>query len=204
MVNKYLLSIIVPVWNQEILLDRALRSIPVRDDIEVIIVNDASTDRTLKTAEAYQRMHRDNVRIITNPVNIGLGLTKNVGYDNARGEYIHQLDSDDYLITNQYLRAIKQIDGSDMIYLALRTNSCAVWDVTEDNKMYLCGGTLRFIKRSFLGDHRCPDVRAEEDLALNNELQQIPHTEKYTHIVCYHYNFPRKGSLCDLKNRGLI
>ena len=51
---------------------------------------------------------------------------------------------------------------------------------------------------------RCPVIRAGEDWYLNEEMQAKPHTEYYTDIVGYHYNFPREGSLCDLRNRGLL
>lgn len=197
------LTVIVPVWNQEKLLQRALESIPQRDDIEILIINDGSTDKTLEIAEAFQKT-RPNVRIITNEKNLGLGATKNVGYDNALGDYINQLDSDDYFYTDAYNKAIDQLDGTDMVYMDLKINNGNVWRVTDETKHLWCGGTLRFIRREFLGESRCPEVKAGEDWFLNEELQKKPHTDKFTGIVAYHYNFPRKDSLCDLRNRGLL
>lgn len=198
-----ILTIIVPVYNLDSLLMRALKSIPEREDIEILIINDASTDRSLEVALEYQSQH-DNVRIITNPHNLGLGATKNVGYDNALGDYINQLDADDYLYTDKYNEIIDQLDGTDMVYMDLRINNGSVWQVRPETNHLWCGGTLRFIKRSFLADHRCPEVKAGEDWYLNEELQNLPHTDKYTGIIGYHYNFPREGSLCDLRNRGLL
>lgn len=200
-----LLTIIVPVYNQETLVITALDSIPKRDDIEVLIVDDGSTDNTLKNVRKYKSDHPEmNIRIIHNKINHGLGHAKNVGYANARGDYINQLDSDDFLYTEEYEKAMAQLDGTDMVYISLRINSGAVWQLRKENNYLFCGGTLRFIRREFLGDSRCPEVRAGEDWFLNDELQRKPHTDKYTGIVAYHYNFPREGSLCDLRNRGLL
>lgn len=198
-------SVIIPVWNQEKLVIRALDSIPRRDDIEVVVVDDASTDNTLKNVLEYVDEHPDmHIRVFQNPVNRGLGYTKNVGYDNALGEYVHQLDSDDYLYTDAYSHAIDMIDGEDMVFINLVVNSGAVFTLEWNTKHGYCGGTTKFVKRSFLGDLRCPEVRAAEDYPLNEALLAKPHTEKFTHINAYHYNYPREGSLYDLLKKGLI
>lgn len=198
-------SIIVPVWNQEELVIRALDSIPRRDDIEVVVVDDASTDNTLKNVLEYVDAHPDmHIRVFQNTENKGLGYTKNVGYDNALGEYVHQLDSDDYLYTEEYSRAIDMIDGEDMVFINLVVNSGAVFTLEWNSKHGYCGGTTKFVKRSFLGDLRCPEVRAAEDYPLNEALLAKPHTEKFTYINAYHYNYPREGSLYDLLKKGLI
>lgn len=198
-------SVIIPVWNQEQLVIRALDSIPRRDDIEVVVVDDASTDNTLKNVLEYVDAHPDmKIRVFQNAENKGLGYTKNVGYDNALGEYVHQLDSDDYLYTDEYSRAIDMIDGEDMVFINLVINSGAVFTLEWNTKHGYCGGTTKFVKRSFLGNSRCPEIRAAEDYPLNEELLEKPHTEKFTHINAYHYNYPREGSLYDLLKNGLI
>ena len=90
-------SLIVPTYNGEAFLQKALNSIPTRDDIEVIIINDGSTDKTKEIAENYASTHK-NARLINLEENKGLGNAKNVGYDNATGDYINQLDCDDHLL----------------------------------------------------------------------------------------------------------
>ena len=198
-------SIIVPVWNQETLVIRALDSIPRRDDIEVVVVDDASTDNTLKNVLEYVEAHPDmKIRVYHNTENKGLGYTKNVGYDNAVGEYVHQLDSDDYLYTKEYSRAIDMIGGEDMVFINLVVNSGAIFFLNKDTKRGYCGGTTKFTRREFLGEHRCPEIRGGEDLCLNEELMVLPHTEKFTNINAYHYNYPREGSLYDLMQKGLL
>ena len=207
MKNEIILSVIVPVWNQVILLKRALESIPIRHDIEILIIDDGSTDGTQNTIKAYIEAHPDmRVRVFTNEKNIGLGLTKNVGYDNAVGKYVHQLDSDDYVFTDIYNKVIDEYlkSDADVVYFDLvMTNGTILHLCPETNRTW-CGGSSRFIKRSFLGRHRCPDVRFAEDLYLNDELMDIPHTDYYTGLVGYVYNCPREGSNCDLHAKGLI
>ena len=199
-----LLTIIIPVYNQEKLILRALDSIPRRDDIEVLIIDDGSTDNTYKVVKNYAKTSALNIRIIRLKENKGLGNAKNVGYDNALGDYINQLDSDDYFYTEAYNAVVDQLDGSDMVYMDLQIDRGDIWRLNEETKHLWCGGPLRFIKREFLGESRCPVIRAGEDWFLNEELQKKPHTDKFTGIVAYHYSFPREGSLCDLRERGLL
>lgn len=202
---KYKLTIIVPVYNQEKLITRALDSIPKRDDIEVLIINDCSTDNTL---EVVQNWIKENPyltsRIISHEVNKGLGEAKNTGYDNARGEYINQLDSDDFLYTEEYNKVVDMLDGTDMIYVNLKKNDGSIFEITKETQRGLCAGPARFIRKEFLGNTRCPAIRAGEDWHLNESLQEKPHTDKFTGIVSYHYNFPREGSLYDLMVKGLL
>ena len=200
-----LLTIIVPAYNEQDRITTALDSIPRRDDIEVLIIDDGSTDDTYKVCKNYAKNHKDmNIRIIRLKKNKGLGNAKNVGYDNAKGDYINQLDADDWLYTENYEKVMAMLDGTDMVYMDLRIDDGNIWQVRESTKHLWCGGTLRFIRREFLGDSRCPEVRAGEDWFLNEELQAKPHTDNFTNIVGYHYTFPREGSLCDLRGKGLL
>ena len=200
-----LLTIIVPAYNEQDRIVRALDSVPIRDDIEILIINDGSTDKTLSVAKKYAKEHPErNIRVISYKENKGLGHAKNVGYDNAHGDYINQLDCDDYLYTEVYERVMAELDGTEMVYMDMRIDNGDIWVLREETKHLWCGGPLRFIRRDFLGDLRCPEIRAGEDWFLNEELQKKPHTDKFTSLVGYHYSFPREGSLCDLRSRGLL
>ena len=111
-------------------------------DFEWLIMDDGSTDNTLKNVRKYKSDHPEiNIRIIHNKINHGLGHAKNVGYANARGDYINQLDSDDFLYTEEYEKAMAQLDGTDMVYISLRINSGAVWQLRKESN-YLFGQVL--------------------------------------------------------------
>lgn len=198
-------SIIIPVWNQEELVIRALDSVPRRMDIEVLVCDDGSTDSTRKNVRAYIKAHPDlNIRLLWNSENKGLGFTKNKLYDNAKGEYVYELDSDDYLLTDEYSRAVDLLDGTDLVFVNLQVNSGEILYLNDQTKTMWVGGASKFIRREFLGDIRCEEVRVFEDVSVNKGIMEKPHTEKFTGKVVYHYNWPREGSLCWLASNGLI
>lgn len=95
MKNK-LVSIIVPVFNVEKYLKEALESVvnQTYKNIEIICVNDGSTDNSMQILEEY--IAKDTrIRILTQQ-NKGLSAARNTGLKEANGEYIYFLDSDDY------------------------------------------------------------------------------------------------------------
>lgn len=199
------LSILVPVWNQDELVIRALDSIPRRADVEVLVCDDGSTDNTRKNVRTYAKEHPElKIRLLWNTENKGLGFTKNKLYDNAKGEYVYELDSDDYLYTDEFNGVIPLLDGTDLVFVNLRVNSGEILYLNEHTKTVWVGGASKFIRREFLGEARCDEVRVFEDVSLNKAIMERPHTEKFTGKVVYHYNWPREGSLCWLGSRGLI
>ena len=87
-------SIIVPVYNTENYIERCLNSLvnQTLEDIEIIVVNDGSTDNTGKILQKY----RDKIKIIEQK-NSGIATTRNKGLEIATGKYIAFVDSDDWL-----------------------------------------------------------------------------------------------------------
>jgi len=99
------ISILIPVHNGEKYIGRCIRSALKQthndDDYEIIVVNDASTDKTLTALEPY----RDSIRIINNEKQLGLPATLNIAIKSAIGQYIVRLDSDDY-VHNEYINIL--------------------------------------------------------------------------------------------------
>ncbi|MCF3596438.1 glycosyltransferase [Rhodobacteraceae bacterium LMO-12] len=95
--DKPLLSIVLPSYNVQAYLGKALNSILTQDmeDLEVIVVNDGATDNTLAVAEAFAAIDA-RVRILTQE-NQGLGQARLSGLPLCRGEYVWFIDSDDFL-----------------------------------------------------------------------------------------------------------
>lgn len=91
-------SVIVPVYNVEEYLAECLESLESQSlkEIEVIIVNDGSTDESGKIAQNYSDKNR-NFKLIERE-NGGLSAARNTGIENAKGKYVYFLDSDDYLV----------------------------------------------------------------------------------------------------------
>ena len=100
--SKPRVSIIIPTYNVETYLKECLDSVANQTlrDIEIICVNDGSTDDSLSILEDYQRKD-DRIKIISKP-NAGYGHTMNVGFDAATGEYIGIVEPDDYVELDMY------------------------------------------------------------------------------------------------------
>ena len=92
-----LISVVLPIYNVEKYLRRCLDSIvnQTYKNLEILLVNDGSTDNCLKICEEYAKS--DNRIKVINKKNAGLGMARNTGIDNARGEYICFFDSNDYI-----------------------------------------------------------------------------------------------------------
>lgn len=197
------LSIIVPVYNQEVLLIEALDSIPARDDIQVIVIDDGSTDDTWANLVSYrQRRTELDIVLLYNASNEGVSSAVNKGLDAATGEYIVLLGSDDYFYSDKLEELLSELDGTDIVYFDLETNEGEIFKLTEETKLIFCGST-KFIRKEFIGDIRNNEsTKAGEDAEFFVALLKNNPTEKFTGKVIKHYNFPRKGSLSDLWSRG--
>lgn len=121
MMHNDLISFIVPVFNTEIYLERCINSIVVQDykNIEVIIVNDGSTDRSATIIEQYCEKYK-NFRFIDQS-NRGVGAARNAGVKEARGDYISFVDSDDLIMPNFCSYLLDIIEDAD-IAIAGREN----------------------------------------------------------------------------------
>ncbi len=87
-------SVVMPAYDRERLLPAAMDSVLAQtfDDFELIVVDDGSSDRT---AEVAASTGDPRVRVVRNERNLGVGASRNVGLDQARGEFVANLDSDD-------------------------------------------------------------------------------------------------------------
>lgn len=96
------ISIIIPIYNTAHYLQECLDSVinQTIDDIEIICVNDGSTDNSLEILKAYEQ--KDNRIKVISKQNTGYGHTMNVGIDTASGEYIGIVESDDYVAPDMY------------------------------------------------------------------------------------------------------
>lgn len=185
------LSVIIPCYNQEKLIIKALESIPKRDEIEIIVIDDGSTDNSFYVARNWAVKNYKNFSIWRNYTNKGVGFTVNRGYDLAEGEYVVLLGSDDYFYTEEFEKCIDELDGTDLVYFDMKINNGDIWELNKDSKTVLCGST-KFIKRKFLGNTRCPVKQTAEDVQFYKELLEKKPTEKFTHLVVKHYNHPRE------------
>lgn len=108
-VNNYekLISVVVPVYNVDKYLEKSLDSIikACKDDMEILLINDGSTDSSGEICEKYVKKYPHLIKYI-NQTNHGLGNVRNVGLEYAKGKYIASIDSDDTIDPNFFTDAI--------------------------------------------------------------------------------------------------
>ncbi len=152
--NKPFFSILLPVYNTEKYLPRALDSCLAQTfrNIEIIVVNDCSPDSSAEILKDYERKD-SRIKVITHEKNSGTLLTRKTAMEAACGEYVLFLDSDDYLESN----------ACERIYSKLKTCNC---DILEFG--YICEP---------IGKKIYPDKRIDNRLGLLfSEENPMPHT----------------------------
>ena len=101
---KYQISVGMPVWGVEKYIRRCLLSILDQDfeDMEVLVVNDCTPDKSIDIAKEVAISHPkgNKIRIIEQPQNMGCWAARNRILDEAQGKYMFLIDSDDYLLEN--------------------------------------------------------------------------------------------------------
>ena len=100
------ISIIIPCYNVEKYIDRCLESVVTQtiglDTMEIIVINDASTDNTLDKLYQWERRFPENIMVITYEENLRQGGAKNIGLEYASGQYIGFVDADDWIDKDMY------------------------------------------------------------------------------------------------------
>lgn len=187
----------MPIYNAEDTLQRALCSLPQDEDIQIILLDDGSTDESWNIALDWwdKRANSCNGSIIHRwDKNHGVAKTMNLGFSLARGEYIASLSSDDWYLMG-FDKFRPYLNGkNDLVYFDLEVNDGSIWHIDEKNKdKYV--GAVKFIRREFLGDTRIPNKKWEEDVPFSKALQDKNPKEVFTGMVLKHYNWPHEGSL---------
>lgn len=170
MEKTFKISTIIPVYNTEKYLEETVESILCQtigfaENIQLIFVNDCSTDQSGKLCEAFQSRYPHNVVYINKEKNAGASAARNTGLKAAKGNYVNFLDSDDKWSANAYQRMLDFLEensgkidmvSSDVWYFdakegahALNQNrgkDCVV-DMEQDYKMIRSLGSNCLVKR---------------------------------------------------------
>ena len=118
-------SVIIPIYNTEKYLRKCLDSVcnQTLSDIEIICVNDCSTDNSLEILEEYAS--KDNrIKLIDFKENKGAAVARNAGIDEAKGEYIGFVDSDDFVDETMFLSTV----------INLIKNACEAFNDCEQDR----------------------------------------------------------------------
>ena len=103
------LSIIVPVYNEAPFLMRCLKSLPIMEDVETIIVDDGSTDGSAEICRLFSEQHRVILRVD----NRGVSAARNLALAEATGDFVTFLDADDELRRGAINDMLKAADAAE-------------------------------------------------------------------------------------------
>ena len=124
-----LISIIVPIYNSENYIKKCLDSILAQtySNLEVILIDDGSTDNSYNICKDYQK--KDNRIVLLQQKNAGVSRARNHGLEVAKGEYIGFVDSDDYIEPEMYEILLNSIIESNS-----KIAICNYYYENEDSK----------------------------------------------------------------------
>lgn len=125
------LSIIIPVYNSELYLDRCIESVIKQADIsvEIILVDDGSTDSSGRICDEYSNKYSNIIPF--HKKNEGQGLARNLGIEHSSGQYITFLDSDDYVSDDGYSKIVRVLNES-------KADACAFSYVQHNTDGKIC------------------------------------------------------------------
>lgn len=201
-----MVSIIIPVYNTFPYLEKCLDSCLQQSyqDIEIIVVNDGSTDNSADLIDSYANKHQ-NIRVF-HQQNKGAAVARNSGIDAARGEWFFFVDSDDY-ISNDAIESLlsKKEDDTDIIvgdfildYPNGRTDYIKNSLLTEsgeyepllsllDEKTNFSLGGRLFSRKLFENIHTPSELKIGEDSYICIQLFAKARRVEIKNIPVYHY-----------------
>lgn len=195
------ISVIVPVYNAEKYLERCLKSILRAlegTQGEVLLVDNNSTDNSLKVALKYQKMHPRTISVLKCKAP-GAAAVRNYGAKRAKGEYIWFIDADDYIEKDAIKKLVTKADetGADMVMMGATRGKNGYLSAVDAEKpdyrsrfiRYGMGPWQVLIRRKWWQTHKFSFVEGmiHEDMELMSVL--ILYTDKYASIdePLYHY-----------------
>lgn len=223
-----MISIIIPVYNAEDYMERCINSVidQTYQDIEIILIDDGSNDRSGKICDKYQMI--DNRVKVIHKENQGVSAARNTGIDIATGDFIGFVDADDYIEKDMYEYLYKIINqnnadiaicnydnvndnfhsslGSYMSKNMIMKSSEAIENVLKTNgfKGYLWNKLFRveLLKNNQKYIRLDPDISICEDLLFVCKCISRSKTIVYSPLIKYHYYNNKQSVLRSNFNRN--
>jgi glycosyltransferase involved in cell wall biosynthesis len=187
--EKPLISVIMPVYNASKYLSEAINSIlnQTYDSFELIILNDNSTDDSLKIIKKHQELDK-RILVIDKEKNVGPAKLRNEGFDIAKGEYIALMDADDISLPRRFEKQL------DLFIKKPEIGVCGTWfELFGENietqiiKHYEFHNTLKieFLIDNYIGN---PTVMIRSSILNNhrfkNEFVPMEDYDLWSKLIC--------------------
>lgn len=208
-------SVIVPVYNVEPYINQCLNSLVEQSllNLEVIIVDDGSIDKSGLIAQKYEKLCPNFIRLLKKK-NGGLGSARNAGFKLTRGRYVGYVDSDDYIDPQMYLKLYKEaLRGNDIVMCGMTAinnlDGSVVWkyvvpkdinlndmkEVVKNSTIRISPGACNKLFRKTLLDKISWGKGFYEDLQATPTYFSYSNRVSYIEESLYFYRVNRVGSI---------
>lgn len=220
-------SIIIPVYNAEKYLREAIESVlnQTYTDFELLLINDRSTDNSREICQEYTQKDNRIILFENNTENHGPGPTRNIGLDNATGEFIYFMDADDWIDKNLLEYCVYRMieTDADIVQLGIvyeqgggkksieyyhKENNLITKNTIEKDFVYFWkenrfGLTLNLLRKERVKSVRFENMISGEDISY--VLDAFCNAEKIAYIskALYHYRYV-EGSTSHRWNKETI
>ena len=208
-----MVSIIVPVFNCEKYIHRCLESLihQTYRDIEIVLVNDGSSDRSQEIIAQYAE--EDNRVVLYNQTNKGVSTARNFGIEQSKGDYLMFVDADDYVELNMVAEMVEKIQNENSIVFC---DNSEIWaDHIDERRLFceqrdqdlnkelvlteiasgraglVCG---KMFERSVVEKH---DIWFDSNVKVCEDqlffLEVVSHCEHFIHIPMQLYHYDRRN-----------
>ena len=211
------ISVIIPVYNTEKYLSRCLDSVVNQTfkDLEIICVNDGSTDNSNEILDRYAS--KDNRITVINQKNGGLSAARNTGLRHASGQYIGFVDSDDWIDIDYYecLIGLAEKNNADIVMAGMRVvDQDNISDNTTPNMVTnnfvrkiknLPNGGIndKLLKSELFQGLEFPVGRYYEDNVVLLKVMYYSKIVVFTNSVSYYY-FMNQSGICRTTNNDIV
>ena len=175
-----LLTIIVPIYNAEEYLIKCIDSIvnQTYTNLEIILVNDGSTDGSGRIIEEYAA--RDNRILVIHKENAGIGSAYHVAFEKMTGDYVSFVDSDDYVALNAYEELMTAVNKEkpDMVHFGVR--------VFNEKREELINTSFKTLDKIIIGNDEI--LKAHFELLKHPALARLFKRELFKNITIFDQN----------------
>ena len=200
-----MISVIVPVYNVEPYLRKCLDSVfgQTYRDLDILVIDDGSTDGSQAICDEYAKLD-ERIKVF-HTENRGLSSARNLGLDEAQGEWIGFVDSDDWIEPDLFQKALDNVGIADILCFSQNEGTYTALEALAENINGTIGDSAwgkLYRKECFL-TVRFPIGRVYEDAATTYKVLNAASTVRCCRINGYHY-CRRQGSITNTHDMANI
>ena len=206
------ISVIVPIYNVEEYIEKCINSLVNQNypNLDIILIDDCSLDNSKNIAIKFSKKYK-NIKFLSNKENRGLSYTRNIGIENATGEYISFIDSDDFVSENYFSSLVNTIikQDADVVVCDINTitdngeirKKCG--DINNSLEQFINTGLAasacnKLFKKEVFNKYRFEEGKINEDLAVILPILINSKKVVYNSEVFYNY-YQRENSIQNKK-----